>query len=131
VTDGPFGLIYPCDAVRGLNSMCVGPWEDIARHPSPIYQAFTEGALLFVLLWFVSAKPKPAGFVTSVFLMGYGTMRMSTELFRSPDAHIGFIAFDWLSMGQLLSLPMLIAGILLFLWSRTQSLAQGTSTPTH
>lgn len=124
VTDSPFGLIYSCDAVRGLNSMCVGAWESVARHPSPLYQAFTEGALLFVLVWLVSAKPKPTGMVSGVFLIGYSTFRMTTELFRSPDAHIGFIAFDWLTMGQLLSLPMMIAGILLVLWSRTQSVAQ-------
>jgi len=128
VTDGPFGLIYPCDAVRGLNPLCIGEWEAVARHPSPLYQAFTEGLLLFLVVWFVSAKPKPAGFVSGVFLVGYGSFRFCTEFFRSPDAHIGFIAFDWLSMGQLLSLPMLIAGILLLLWSRGQAIAHAPPT---
>jgi phosphatidylglycerol---prolipoprotein diacylglyceryl transferase len=125
VAEGPIGLIYPCDAVLSLNPMCVGTWENVARHPSPLYQAFSEGFLLFLLVWFISAKPKPTGFVTGVFLMGYGSFRFCTEFFRSPDAHIGFIAFDWLTMGQLLSLPMAFAGILLVFWSqRTVSPSQ-------
>lgn len=123
VTDSAFGLIYRCDAVRGLTHTCVGEWENVARHPSPLYQAFTEGLLLFLLVWFVSRTPRPAGFVSGVFLAGYGTFRMLTENFRSPDAHIGFLAFDWLTMGQLLSLPMFIAGILLMLYSRGQQIA--------
>ena len=120
VTDGPFGLIYTCDAVRGLTQTCVGQWEGVARHPSPLYQAFTEGLLLFVVVWWISRQPKRRGFVTGVFLLGYGAVRIITENFRSPDAHIGFIAFDWLTLGQLLSLPMLIAGMLLIFWSKTQ-----------
>lgn len=120
VTDSAFGLIYKCQAVQGLTQTCVTEWENVARHPSSLYQAFTEGLLLFVVVWMVSTKPRPAGFVSGVFLAGYGLMRLSTENFRSPDAHIGFLAFDWLTMGQLLSLPMLIAGILFILWSRTQ-----------
>ncbi len=124
ITDSPLGLIYPCDAVVALNPMCAGQWEQAARHPSPLYQAFTEGLLLFVLLWFVSARPKPAGFVAGMFLIGYGSFRFSTEFFRSPDAHLGFIAFEWLTMGQLLSLPMVIAGILFVLWSRGQAVAE-------
>ncbi|CAE7459768.1 thyA1 [Symbiodinium pilosum] len=125
VTDSAFGLIYPCQNVIALNPQCVGQWEGVARHPSPLYQAFTEGLLLFLLVWFVSAKPKPAGFVAGVFLMGYGTFRFCTEFFRSPDAHIGFVLFEWLSMGQMLSIPMVIAGILLVVWSRDRT---GTGT---
>lgn len=120
VTEGAIGLIYKCEKVRGLTQTCVGEWETVARHPSPLYQALTEGLLLFLIVWFVSSKPKPAGFVSGVFLSGYGLFRIFTENFRSPDAHIGYIAFDWLTMGQILSLPMLIAGILLIVWSRTQ-----------
>ncbi|MDG2276389.1 MAG: prolipoprotein diacylglyceryl transferase [Pseudomonadales bacterium] len=120
VTDSALGFVYTCDAVRGLTQTCVGEWESIARHPSPLYQALTEGLLLFILVWIVSAKPRPAGFVSGTFLMGYGVFRVITENYRSPDGHIGFIAFDWLTMGQILSLPMLIAGILLMVWSRSR-----------
>lgn len=120
VTESPLGFIYPCEAVSTLNPMCIGAWENVARHPSPLYQAFTEGLLLFLLVWIFSAKPRPLGQVTGVFLIGYGSFRFCTEFFRSPDAHIGFIAFDWLTMGQLLSLPMMFAGILFYLWSSKQ-----------
>ena len=124
VTESSFGLIYQCDKVRGLTQTCVGEWETVARHPSSLYQAFTEGLCLFLLVWFISAKPRPAGFVTGVFVIGYGCFRIFTENFRSPDAHIGFLAFDWLTMGQILSLPMIIAGILLIYWSRGQEIAR-------
>ena len=73
--------------------------------------------MLFTLLWLVSRRPRPIGFVSALFLGGYGCCRLVTELFREPDAHIGFVLFGGVSMGQLLSLPLLIAGILLGLWS--------------
>lgn len=121
VTESGLGLIYRCDAVAALNLTCVGTWENVARHPSPLYQAVAEGVVLFLVVWILSSKPRPAGWVTGVFLIGYALLRMLTELFRAPDAHIGFLAFEWLTMGQLLSLPILIAGILLFLWSQKQT----------
>ena len=117
VSESGFGLVYPCDAVMGISPMCVGAWESVARHPSPLYQAVFEGAVLFTLLWLVSRKPRPVGFISALFLCGYGGFRLLTELFREPDAHIGFVLFGGVSMGQLLSLPLLIAGILLGLWS--------------
>lgn len=121
-TDSVFGLIYPCsaDAIRAMNPLCTGEWESFARHPSPLYQAFTEGLVLFALLWWISSRPRPTGFVSGMFLVGYGTLRFCTEFFREPDAHIGFIAFHWLTMGQLLSLPMVIVGILLVGYARAR-----------
>ncbi len=133
VAEGAVGLVYKCDAVRALNPMCIGEWENAARHPSPLYQAFTEGALLFVLVWLVSAQPKPRGFVSGVFLCGYAGFRLITELFRSPDAHIGFVGLEsigGITMGQVLSIPMLIAGILLILWSRGQKVLPAGASPT-
>ena len=117
VSESGVGMIYPCDAVIAISPMCVGAWESVVRHPSPLYQAFFEGAVLFTLLWLVSRTPRPAGFVSALFLCGYGSFRLLTEFFREPDAHIGFVLFGGVSMGQLLSLPLLIAGILLGLWS--------------
>ena len=117
VSESGFGLVYPCEVVYAISPMCVGTWESAVRHPSPLYQAFFEGAVLFILLWLVSRKQRPAGFVSALFLCGYGVFRLLTELFREPDAHIGFVLFGGVSMGQLLSLPLLIAGILLGLWS--------------
>ena len=114
-TESAFGLIYPCsaDAIRAINQLCTGQWEAFARHPSPLYQAFTEGLVLFAVVWLVAAKPKPVGLVSGVFLATYGALRFSTEFFRQPDSHLGFLAFDWLTMGQLLSLPMVIVGMLI------------------
>ena len=119
MTEAPWGLVYPCtaDAVRSINVMCTGEWESFARHPSSLYQAFTEGLVLFAFLWWIAARPRPAGVISGAFLAGYGGLRFVTEFFRMPDAHIGFIAFDWLTMGQLLSLPMAIVGILVILWA--------------
>ncbi len=123
MTDLPWGLVYPCDAgaIRGINLMCTGEWEAFARHPSSLYQAFAEGILLFAIVWLVAARPRPAGVVSGTFLVAYGALRCATELFREPDAHLGFVAFDWLTMGQLLSLPMTIVGMLIILWAMRRS----------
>lgn len=87
--------------------------DQLARHPSQLYQAFFEGLILFLILWIYSAKPRAAGSVSGLFLIFYGLFRLMMEFVREPDQHIGFIAFDWLTMGQLLSLPMIIIGALL------------------
>lgn len=88
--------------------------DHIARHPSSLYQAFTEGLLLFLILWWYSSKPRPLMAVSAAFMFFYGVFRFTTEFFRTPDAQLGFIAFDWLTMGQLLSLPMIIFGIVVY-----------------
>ena len=123
VTEVPWGLVYPCNAhaIRGINVMCAGAWESFARHPSPLYQAFAEGVVLFALVWWVAARPRPAGVVSGTFLTVYGLLRFVTEHFREPDGHLGYIAFDWLTMGQLLSLPMAIVGMLIILWAMRRS----------
>ena len=118
VTESSLGLVFQCQAVRDLNPMCFGVWEGAARHPSSLYQAATEGALLFVVLWWLSLQPRAKGVLSGAFLLGYGLCRFMTEFLRSPDAHIGFVLFEFVSMGQLLSLPMVIAGGALLYWSR-------------
>ena len=117
-TESAFGLIYPCsaDAVRALNPLCTGTWESFARHPSPLYQAFAEGLVLFVVVWWYARKPRPIGAVSGVFLLCYGLLRWTTELFREPDAHLGFIFVEAVTMGQLLSVPMVLLGLLLIAW---------------
>ena len=118
-TDSVFGLVYPCaaDAIRAINPVCLGEWESFARHPSPLYQAFSEGLVLFAVIWMFSARKRPVGMVSGAFLCSYGVLRLVTEFFRQPDSHLGYIAFEWLTMGQLLSLPMFIAGILLVVFA--------------
>ena len=102
-TDVAWGMVF-----RGA-----GP---LPRHPSQLYQFALEGVLLFVILWLYSAKPRPTGAVSAMFLIGYGVLRFAAEFFREPDDFIGLLAFS-LSMGQWLSLPMILAGIAMLAWS--------------
>ncbi len=97
VTTVPWGVIFP----NG------GP---LPRHPSQLYEALTEGLLLFIIVWLFSAKPRPKGTVSALFLCCYGTIRFVCEFFREPDFSLGFVVADWLTMGQLLSLPMIVIG---------------------
>ncbi len=95
------------------------PWamdygDHIARHPSSLYQALSEGLILFLIIWFYSSKPRPRMAVSAVFLIVYGSLRFITEIFRTPDSHIGFLVFDWLTMGQLLSMPMILIGMAIY-----------------
>lgn len=94
------------------------------RHPSQLYEASLEGVLLFSVLWLIGRKPTPQGTVFWSFITGYGLCRLFVELFREPDAHIGLI-FGSLSMGQILSLPMVVVGIfMLSLGYQRQAIAQ-------
>lgn len=103
-TDLPWGMVFPH----------AGP---LPRHPSQLYEALLEGVALFVILWLYSAKPRPTAAVSGLFLICYGAFRFIIEFGRQPDAHIGYLAYGWLTMGQLLSLPMVIAGAILMLWA--------------
>jgi phosphatidylglycerol---prolipoprotein diacylglyceryl transferase len=98
-TDMPWGMIFP-DPLAGY----------IARHPSQLYQAFFEGLVLFIILWLYSSRPRPAMAVSGMFCLGYGVFRFGAEFFREPDAHLGFLFMDWMTMGQVLSLPLIILG---------------------
>jgi phosphatidylglycerol---prolipoprotein diacylglyceryl transferase len=105
VTDGPWGVVFPHAGAA-------------PRHPSMLYEAALEGVALFVILWWFSAKPRPRMAVGTLFLIGYGAFRFLVEFVRQPDAHMGdggFIAFGWLTMGHLLSLPMVIVGAALMI----------------
>ena len=117
-TELPIGMHFPCNSVRGLNLTCFADYESFTRHVSSLYQATTDGVVLFVLVWLFAAKPRATGEVSGVFLLGYGMLRFLTEFVREPDPHKGFVAFDWLTMGQLLSIPMIAAGIALVVWYR-------------
>ncbi|WP_041432799.1 prolipoprotein diacylglyceryl transferase [Thiobacillus denitrificans] len=94
--------------------------DDIARHPSQLYQFAGEGLLLFALLWLYSAKPRPVGAVSGVFLIGYGSLRFLAEFAREPDAYLGLLGLG-LSMGQWLSLPMVVAGVLMLRWAQRRA----------
>ena len=90
---------------------------NVLRHPSQLYQALLEGVLLFVLLWFYARKPRFRGQVAAAFLVGYGFFRFIAEYWREPDSQLGFLSLG-LSMGQWLSVPMILAGAALWLWAR-------------
>jgi phosphatidylglycerol:prolipoprotein diacylglycerol transferase len=96
--------------------------DQLPRHPSMLYQGFLEGLALFIILWLYSSRPRPLMAVSAMFLIGMGLFRTVDEFFRQPDAQLGFIAFDWLTMGQLLSLPMIIGGgvLMWFAYNRAQ-----------
>ena len=101
----------PTDAPWGVK---VGPGGGpIARHPSQLYEATLEGLVLFTIMWWFTSKPRPRLAPSGLFLVSYGTARILVEFVRVPDVHIGYLAGGWLTMGQLLSLPMLLAGLLL------------------
>lgn len=80
------------------------------RHPSMLYEALLEGAALFVLLNLYARKPRPVGAMSGLFLLGYGLFRFAVEFVRMPDAHIGYLAFGWLTVGHVLTLPMILFG---------------------
>jgi len=104
VTTQPWGMIFPL----------AGP---LPRHPSQLYEFFLEGILLFFILWIYSSKPRPKLAVSGCFLLFYGLFRFFVEFYREPDLQIGFVAFGWLTKGQLLSLPMILIGFLLMVWA--------------
>jgi len=90
--------------------------DNLPRHPSQLYEFMLEGLVLFALLWWFSRRWRPVGAVSGVFLIGYGTLRFLVEFTREPDGFLGLLALG-LSMGQWLSLPMVIGGIALLAWS--------------
>ena len=85
MTDSPFGLIYPCNRRDPSDELEVhGVWEDFARHPSPLYQAFAEGVVLFAIMWLFTSKPRPTGAATGVFLIAYGACGSRLNGFVNP-----------------------------------------------
>lgn len=104
VTDVPWAFIFPHDP------------SQLPRHPSQLYEAILEGLLLFIILRCLTHWAKALrypGIVAGSMLVGYATARMAVELFREPDAHLGFVAGNWLTMGMILSAPMVVAGAVL------------------
>jgi phosphatidylglycerol:prolipoprotein diacylglycerol transferase len=106
-TDVAWGMVFP-------------QIDNLARHPSQLYQFALEGVALFILLWWYSSKPRPVGTISGLFLIGYGTFRFLVEFTREPDSFLGLLALN-LSMGQWLSLPMIAVGIWMFLHARRRA----------
>jgi len=102
ITDLPWGMVFP-----GGGSL--------PRHPSQLYEAFLEGPVMFLIIWILGRKKRPAGVISWSFIALYGLFRFSVEFFREPDRQLGFI-FGQFSMGQLLSFPMLLLGLGMVFW---------------
>src|SRR5690606_16082343 len=102
VTDMPWAIVF----------------EGRPRHPSQLYEFLLEGVVMFAVLYWYSRKPRPVGRIAGLFAILYASFRILVEFVRLPDAHIGYLAFGWVTMGQVLSLPVLIAGIALVAWSQ-------------
>lgn len=104
VTNVPWAMVFPHS-------------DGLPRHPSQLYELALEGIVLFIVVWWYASKPRPVGRVAAVFLIGYALCRILAEFFREPDVQRGYLAWGWLTMGQLLSIPMLLLGMWLW-WSR-------------
>ena len=107
-TEVSWGVIFPSDPLG------------LVRHPSQLYQAFGEGVILFIYMLIIAKRPKPTMSISGHFLIGYGFIRFSTEFFRTPDQHIGFV-LDFLTRGQILSFPMIVIGLFLIYYSKKKT----------
>jgi len=104
----PWAMIFPGGGMK-------------PRHPSQLYEFLLEGIFLFIVLWKAKDRPHPSGFMLSLFLIGYGVVRSIVENFREPDAQIGFIGV--LTMGQILSVAMIVAGVIIFFLRRNRAVS--------
>lgn len=132
-TGGDWGVVFPrsdlgpytgapLEQLRELHAS--GALDAFARHPSQLYQAVWEGVVMSLALWWFSRRPRPRYAVSGLFALLYGLFRFAVEFVREPDAHIGYLAFGWLTMGQVLSLPLIVLG-LFWLWiARRQPVLQ-------
>jgi phosphatidylglycerol:prolipoprotein diacylglycerol transferase len=111
VTDAPWGMVFKTG----------GP---LPRHPSQLYEFALEGVALFLILWLYSRKPRAIASVSAVFLICYGLFRFLVELVREPDAHLGYLALGWVTMGQILSVPMILFGAILLWWAGRKSVSR-------
>ncbi len=114
-SDVPWAMIFPTDP------------QQLARHPSQLYQFALEGVALFTILWFYSRKPRPTMAVSGMFAACYGVFRFIVEFVRVPDAQLGYLAWGWLTMGQILCLPMILGGIGLIAYAYKRQPVQGVA----
>ena len=113
VTSGPWAMIFP-------------QVDNLPRHPSQLYEFALEGVLLFLILWSYAARSRPMGAVSGLFLLGYGALRFTAEFAREPDSFLGVLA-GGLTMGQWLSVPMIVIGLMMMVWAYRRA---GKAEPT-
>jgi len=124
VTQVPWGVRVPCERFAHLcRDLPADAVWSLPYHPSQLYEAALEGVTLFLLLWLFSARPRPTMAVSGLFLIGYGVFRFAVEFVRMPDVQLGYLAWGWLTMGQLLTVPMLLFGALLMVFAYRKKVA--------
>lgn len=114
VTDVPWGMVFQQTG------------DQLPRHPSQLYQAALEGVALFLIVWLFSAKPRPTMAVSGIFALSYGLFRFLVEFVRQPDVQLGYLAFGWVTMGQILSLPLIAVGVILLVLAYRHNPAAGS-----
>jgi phosphatidylglycerol---prolipoprotein diacylglyceryl transferase len=127
VTEVPWGVVFCNDQVIETLGSC--PAGDLPRHASQLYEAFLEGIVLFLFLRVLTHhyhKLRTPGFVSGAFAAGYGVARTLVEFFREPDLHIGYFE-GWITMGMILSVPMIVAGVGMMIWSSRRKPAVGVT----
>ncbi len=123
-TDTPWAMLFPGSRTEDIAIAAADPsllpllnqYGVLPRHPSQLYELVLEGIVLFIILNLFIRKPRPMGAVSGLFLIGYGVFRIIVEAFRQPDAQLGLFE-GAISMGQILSVPMVIAGIIMMIWA--------------
>ncbi|BAE75253.1 Prolipoprotein diacylglyceryl transferase [Sodalis glossinidius str. 'morsitans'] len=123
-TDTPWAMLFPCSRQEDIALLPANPqWQALferygvlPRHPSQLYEMLLEGVVLFIILNLFIRKPRPIGSVSGLFLICYGAFRILVEFFRQPDAQLGLFS-GVISMGQILSLPMILAGVIMMAWA--------------
>ena len=134
-TKADWGVIFPTDpdfkaftqdwsAAELQAQYAAGALAPFARHPSQLYQAFLEGLVMFLALWWFSRQPRPRYAVSGLFALLYGVFRFLVEFVRVPDEQLKYLAFGWLTMGQLLSVPLILLGVYLLWLSRRSPVLQ-------
>lgn len=136
VTTLPWGMRLPCDRPPFGELYCGGRVVGFSppHHPSMLYEFALEGVVLFVILWLYSRRRRPTMAVSGMFLLFYGIFRFLVEFVRLPDPQLGYLAFGWLTRGQELSFPMIVAGAALLWWAYRRARSQqdhphGTGRP--
>jgi phosphatidylglycerol:prolipoprotein diacylglycerol transferase len=120
LTQGPWGVIFPqalpnpeMSREALVAAYRAGELTQYARHPTQLYEFALEGVVMFTFLFWFSAKPRARYAVSGWFALLYGVFRFAVEFVRVPDAQLGYLAFGWLTMGQILSLPLIMIGMAL------------------
>lgn len=137
--DTPWAFLFPTSRSADLQLVAQDPatllpiiqeYGVLPRHPSQLYEMLLEGVVLFIILNIFVRKNRPIGSVSGLFLIGYGAFRIIVEFFRQPDAQLGL--FGGVSMGQILSIPMILLGIIFMVWAyRQDKKTPQNPTPAH